>query len=154
MTNFTENDVGNYIENTYGEFDHKSLLDCVDLIKDLLNSDTSVEEVRETILLWKLKQATKPLYEEWKQHHQDETDMWLGLTFEDENNSQREIKFSVLDVNIYFYDTDDEGNFIDEFPNIAVYECRFDKDTGWETLTTNPPIISFNAEEFEEGSDE
>ena len=44
MTNFTENDVGNYIENTYGEFDHKSLLDCVDLIKDLLNSDTSVEE--------------------------------------------------------------------------------------------------------------
>ena len=53
-------------------------------------------------------------------------------------------------VNIYFYDTDDEGNFIDEFPNIAVYECRFDKDTGWETLTTDPPIISFNAEEFEQ----
>ena len=64
ITNFTENDVGNDIENTYGVYDHKSLLDCVDLIKDLLNSDTSVEEVRETILLWKLKQATKPNNEE------------------------------------------------------------------------------------------
>ena len=87
-----------------------------------------------------IKQAIKPLYEEWKQDHQDETDMWLGLTFEGR----------VLDVNIYFYDTDDESNFIDEFPNIAVYECRFDKDTGWETLTTDPPIISFNAKEYEQ----
>lgn len=51
MTNFTENDVGNYIENTYGEFDHKSLLDCVDLIKDLLNSDTSVGSQRNNSIM-------------------------------------------------------------------------------------------------------
>mgnify|MGYP003141823031 FL=1 len=92
-----------------------------------------------------IKQSIKPLYEEWKQDHQDETDMWLGLTFEGK----------VLDVNIYFYDTDEEGNFIDEFPNITVYECEFIEDYGWRTLTTDPPIISFNANEYEEeGSDD
>tara|TARA_R100000315_G_C5153188_1_gene87883 strand:- start:285 stop:551 length:267 start_codon:yes stop_codon:yes gene_type:complete len=80
-----------------------------------------------------IKQAIKPIYEQWKQTKEE--DWWEGLDFEGEP----------LDINIYFWGEE-------KFPQIDVYECRLIKGAkgGWETLTSEPLRISFNAEEFEQ----
>ena len=36
MNKFNTNDVADYIESLYGEFDHKSLPDCLEILRDLL----------------------------------------------------------------------------------------------------------------------
>ena len=50
MNKFNTNDVADYIESVYGEFDHKSLPDCLEILRDLLNGEISVEQVRQTII--------------------------------------------------------------------------------------------------------
>ena len=42
-------DVADYIESVYGEFDHKSLPDCLEILRDLLNGEFTVQQVRQAI---------------------------------------------------------------------------------------------------------
>ena len=42
-------DVADYIEDVYGEFDHKSLPDCLEILTDLLNGEFSIQQVRQAI---------------------------------------------------------------------------------------------------------
>ena len=49
MNKFNTNDVADYIESVYGEFDHKSLPDCLEILRDLLNQEFSIQQVRQTI---------------------------------------------------------------------------------------------------------
>ena len=49
MGTLSTDDVGDYIESVYGEFDHKSLPDCLEILRDLLNQEFSIQQVRQTI---------------------------------------------------------------------------------------------------------
>ena len=50
MNYFTTNDVADYMEIVYGDFNHRSLNDCLEILRDLLNGEISVEQVRQTII--------------------------------------------------------------------------------------------------------
>ena len=55
MGNISKDDVADYIENVYGEFDHKSLPDCLEILTDLLNEEFSIQQVRQAIFNLKKK---------------------------------------------------------------------------------------------------
>ena len=55
MGTLLRNDVADYIEDVYGEFDHKSLPDCLEILTDLLNGEFSIQQVRQAIFNLKKK---------------------------------------------------------------------------------------------------
>tara|TARA_X000001388_G_scaffold27124_1_gene19174 strand:- start:3602 stop:3799 length:198 start_codon:yes stop_codon:yes gene_type:complete len=55
MGTLLRNDVADYIEDVYGEFDHKSLPDCLEILTDLLNEEFSIQQVRQAIFNLKKK---------------------------------------------------------------------------------------------------